>query len=348
MKTITKSFVLALAVMLATFSGCKKEYELPTLTAPASQTIEVTKSVDLTFSYSTDGGFSSSSVVATNGTAAIKTDGTADSESGSIVVTFTAGSTEGAGSVVLTITDGEGKTIKFNLLEMLAILDTCQTPGKKWSTVHRFKVEQTPITFDHQIDQLVITIPNYQKYMKFPETRLFADLLEHIYREKLQYSTIFSPNLSPHNEKPPTAEELGLKPPEICLSLTQDLGIDVSHEYEEALQLGLDQPNDLPLNASSESGALSSRSSNSDPIRPAPTLATYRQWLQNLSQDNAFFLVPGHIEAKSKKAIAFKIAGLRATWVPLSCLKEDHLEGSESSIWIKKWFVEKKMEELLA
>jgi len=110
MKTMKKSFIYLIIATLAFFAGCKEEYEIPTVTAPTSQTVEVTKAVDLTFSFTTDGGFSSASVIATNGTASIKTDGSAESKSGSVVVTFTAGSAVGAGSVMITVTDGEGKT----------------------------------------------------------------------------------------------------------------------------------------------------------------------------------------------------------------------------------------------
>ncbi len=110
MKTMKKSFIYLIIATLAFFTGCKEEYEIPTVTAPTSQTVEVTKAVDLTFSFTTDGGFSSASVIATNGTASIKTDGSAEAKSGSVVVTFTAGSSVGAGSVMITVTDGEGKT----------------------------------------------------------------------------------------------------------------------------------------------------------------------------------------------------------------------------------------------
>jgi len=110
MKTIKNSLFLALVVVMATFSSCKKEYAVPTVTAPAIQNVEVGMSVDLTFAYTSEGEFNSASVVATGGTAVIKTNGVAGSTTGSVVVTFTAGTTVGAGSVVLTLTDGEAQT----------------------------------------------------------------------------------------------------------------------------------------------------------------------------------------------------------------------------------------------
>jgi hypothetical protein len=101
---------IALIVSLAVFSACKKEYAVPSVTAPATQTIEVGISADLTFNYTAEAGFASSNLAATNGTAVIKTDGVAGSTSGTIVVTYTAARTSGAGSVNLTITDAESKT----------------------------------------------------------------------------------------------------------------------------------------------------------------------------------------------------------------------------------------------
>jgi len=105
-----KNLFLVLVLSIAVFSACKKEYATPVVTEPASTTLEVGKSVDLTFSFSAEGGYKSSAVTATGGTAVIKTDATAEAASGNIVITFTAGSTVGAGAVVLTVTDNEGQT----------------------------------------------------------------------------------------------------------------------------------------------------------------------------------------------------------------------------------------------
>ncbi len=102
------SFLLILSLALA--AGCKKEYAPPVVNAPQSTSVEVTKTIDLTFSFTTDGGYKSSMVMASGGTAAIKTDGAAGASSGTIVVSFTAGTTTGAGSVNLTLTDNESQT----------------------------------------------------------------------------------------------------------------------------------------------------------------------------------------------------------------------------------------------
>lgn len=105
-----KKFIfIAFISVLAIAYGCKKEYALPTVSTPSSATVEVGTSVDVTFNYTAEAGFSASSATATGGTVTIKTNGTSGATTGSIVVTFTAGSTVGAGSVTLTVTDAEGQ-----------------------------------------------------------------------------------------------------------------------------------------------------------------------------------------------------------------------------------------------
>ncbi len=104
-----KLLFLAIIASLAILNGCKKEYAIPKVSAPANQTVEVATEVDLTFSYTAEAGYKASTLVASNGTATIKTNGAVGSESGTIVVAFTAGSSSGAGSVILTLVDGEAQ-----------------------------------------------------------------------------------------------------------------------------------------------------------------------------------------------------------------------------------------------
>ncbi len=82
----------------------------PTITLPASSTVTVTKTVDLTFPFAAEGGYKSSALIAAGGTAVIKTDASAGATSGNVVVTFTAARTVGAGSVTITMTDNNNKT----------------------------------------------------------------------------------------------------------------------------------------------------------------------------------------------------------------------------------------------
>ncbi len=109
MKTMTQFLFFAVVASLAIFSGCKEDYAIPSVSAPTSANVETGKSVDLSFAYTAEAGFSSSSVTASGGTATVKTDGTAKATSGTVVVTFTAGSSVGAGSVTITVKDAEAQ-----------------------------------------------------------------------------------------------------------------------------------------------------------------------------------------------------------------------------------------------
>jgi len=106
---ITGILMVSLIIGLA---SCKKDEtkQLPTVASPATTDVQAETAVDLSFTFTADGGFNAATVTATGGTAVIKTNGTGSATSGTIVVTFTAGTTIGAGSVKLTITDGEGQT----------------------------------------------------------------------------------------------------------------------------------------------------------------------------------------------------------------------------------------------
>ncbi len=83
----------------------------------------------------------------------------------------------------------EGKSIKFNLLEMTEILHVLHTPNSSWSTVHRFKQQQTSIKFDHKEATLQMFATGYSKFFNRAEIRVFRDLLTHIYKEKIQFAT---------------------------------------------------------------------------------------------------------------------------------------------------------------
>lgn len=106
-------FYLVLFGSFALLNSCNDDDETfvsPSITAPASDMVISSETIELDFSFTAAGGFKSSSVQATNGTATVSTDGTVGSTSGTIKVSFTGGATDGAASVVLTVTDNENQT----------------------------------------------------------------------------------------------------------------------------------------------------------------------------------------------------------------------------------------------
>lgn len=104
-----RMFIVAAVAAMAIIAGCKEEYAIPVLTTPSSQTVEINKSVDLTFGFTADAGYKSSTLTTMGGTAIIKTDASSGELTGNVIVTFTAGSTVGAGSVTLTLSDSENQ-----------------------------------------------------------------------------------------------------------------------------------------------------------------------------------------------------------------------------------------------
>lgn len=109
-----KNLFFVLLASMAIFTFCKEDdetFKAPTATAPSEQTVLTGTDVDINFTFTADAGYKSSAVAATKGTAIIKTAAAAGAKSGNIVVTFTAGTIEGAGSVILTITDNENVTV---------------------------------------------------------------------------------------------------------------------------------------------------------------------------------------------------------------------------------------------
>lgn len=100
---------LILGVLIG-ITACKKEYEIPVITAPGSTAVEVSKSVDLSFGFVAEGGYKSSSLTVTGGNAIVKSAPSAGTTIGIIVITFSAGSETGTGSVVLSLTDNYDKS----------------------------------------------------------------------------------------------------------------------------------------------------------------------------------------------------------------------------------------------
>lgn len=99
------------AVVLNSCSDNSTTPDSPSITAP-SQTVNVPAqgSVDVTFAVSAPGGYSSSSASAQGGTATVTSTPAAGALSGDIVVSFTAGSSAGAASLVLTVADSNQKS----------------------------------------------------------------------------------------------------------------------------------------------------------------------------------------------------------------------------------------------
>ncbi len=80
----------------------------------------------------------------------------------------------------------EGKSIKINILELIQIINIFNRQNSKWSTVHKFENDSTSINLSNVDGVISFSISGYMKQIKFPESKLFLDLLHHIYKEKIE------------------------------------------------------------------------------------------------------------------------------------------------------------------
>lgn len=115
MRKLSKRFAAFMAFTVIIVSQSCNEIDpkpaAPVVTAPSTiATVQIGTKADVTFTFTAPGGFKSSAVTATGGTATIKTDAAASAKEGSVIVEFTAGTTSGAGSVSLSITDSENQS----------------------------------------------------------------------------------------------------------------------------------------------------------------------------------------------------------------------------------------------
>jgi hypothetical protein len=234
----------------------------------------------------------------------------------------------------------EGKNIKLNLLEELAIQDVFQGQGEKWSTVHKFGNETTSITVEQKGEEFMIGIPGYVKYFKFPESLLFAKILAHVIEEKIMHATGTSPKV---NSEKMTSEIVA----ESKIDFNSNISII---NWEDQTELLEEAPFDFQipdefLEDATPLPKIVPRSEKNYETAKEP-LITHQEWLQQLPLKEDSYLVPGEILARSPKAIAFQVKGANSTWVPLSCINNDLAQPNDSGLWIKKWFVEKKVNDL--
>lgn len=87
---------------------------------------------------------------------------------------------------------GEGKTVKCNLDEIIMILQVLKRKIKSWSSFHNFNNVKTQISFqweEGKEEKVWINIGNYSKMLNFAQIEIFRLLLKHILKEKIKYAT---------------------------------------------------------------------------------------------------------------------------------------------------------------
>ncbi len=127
------------AALILVVSACDEDDPVPapSVSNPAATQVTAGTSTEISFDVTIPGGWTSSAVVGTGGTPTITTDLTTGDTDGTIVVSFAAGSTSGAHSVTLTVTDAIG-----NSDEGVAVIEVTDVPQAPVVTV-RGNIEGT-------------------------------------------------------------------------------------------------------------------------------------------------------------------------------------------------------------
>ncbi len=87
---------------------------------------------------------------------------------------------------------GEGKTIKLSLDEIVMILEVLNRNLESWSSFHSFNDVKTQISFqweDQTKKKLKLYVDKYSKMLNFAQSEIFRRILEHILEEKIVYAT---------------------------------------------------------------------------------------------------------------------------------------------------------------
>jgi hypothetical protein len=104
--------MIAIASMLAFTWACDEDEKpaVPTVTTGTSVTnVQLSQQAQITFEFAAPGGYKSAAVTQVGGTATISAEPADGAKDGEVVVTFTAGTSAGAGSITLSLTDNSNQ-----------------------------------------------------------------------------------------------------------------------------------------------------------------------------------------------------------------------------------------------
>ena len=89
---------------------------------------------------------------------------------------------------------GEGKTIRLSLEEMVSVKEVFKKCPSSWKSVHKYKEDMTSIEFvsrENQSLPYLIKIGTYPKPLTFAQGEIFRMLLEHLITEKIEHLNTF-------------------------------------------------------------------------------------------------------------------------------------------------------------
>lgn len=124
---ISLPFVAAIVLIVSACGDDDPQIAAPVVSGPMEVSVTENESTIITFNLTVPGGYAEASVTATGGTATITSELTVAAVTGSVVVSYAAES-NGAGSVVLTVTDQVANTTSTTVvIEIGDVPDTFQT-----------------------------------------------------------------------------------------------------------------------------------------------------------------------------------------------------------------------------
>ena len=100
------------------------------------------------------------------------------------------------------LAEGEGKTVKISMEEIICILEVLKKKSANWRGFHVFKERKTEIYVGWEKearDIIQIKIGEHLKKLRFPNLNFFTLMLEHILNEKIEFATSGKPEKSPED-----------------------------------------------------------------------------------------------------------------------------------------------------
>jgi hypothetical protein len=190
----------------------------------------------------------------------------------------------------------EGKIIKCNLLEVIAIRQVLHTSSETaWQTMHKHHEETTSITLRRQGDQVIFQVAGYTKYFKGSELILLTDLLDHIYQEKIISATGMVTKKESSLSDLPSEDH-----PDHAFSASSEGSMEVSEEHEIADSL------DMGIN----------------------------WYLSQLTTQGDFVLLPGKILSRSKSMVRITNEHFGMLAIPTLHLNLE-IPHSTSGVWVQ-------------
>lgn len=104
---------------------------------------------------------------------------------------------------------GEGKTMRLSLEEMISIKEVFKKCPSSWNTIHKYKEDMTSIEFVSREDQslpYLLKIGTYPKPLTFAQGEIFRMLLDHLITEKIENLNTFLKKSTKSDELISTAQ----------------------------------------------------------------------------------------------------------------------------------------------